>query len=49
MKAIPLILLTIILFVYINIEIASHNPCSVFSTNQSFCNSDNIGFEQVEK
>lgn len=29
MKAIPLILLAIILFVYINIEIASHNPVQV--------------------
>lgn len=49
MKAIPLILLTIILFVYINMVIASHNPCSTFSPDQGFCNSDNIGFDQVEK
>jgi len=42
MKAIPLILLAALLFMYLNIEISSSNPCSVFSHNQSFCNSDNV-------
>ena len=42
MKAIPLIIIGIMLFLYINIEIASTNPCSNFSRNQSLCNSDNI-------
>jgi hypothetical protein len=40
MKAIPLILLAVILFVYFNIIISAENPCSVFSPNPSFCNSD---------
>jgi hypothetical protein len=42
MKAIPLILLAAILFLYLNIEISSQSPCSAFSHNQSYCNSDNI-------
>jgi hypothetical protein len=41
MKAIPLILLAIILFMYFNIMISAENPCSAFSSEQSFCNSDN--------
>jgi len=40
MKAIPLIILAILLFLYINIEIASLNPCSNFSRDPSSCNSD---------
>ena len=43
MKAIPLILLAIILFVYFNIYISSNNPCSTFSKDPSLCNSDNHG------
>jgi hypothetical protein len=42
MKAIPLIILAILLFLYINIEISSSNPCSSFSQHQSLCTSDNI-------
>ena len=42
MKATPLILLTAILFLYVNIEIESDSPCSVFAKNPSLCNSDNF-------
>ena len=42
MKAIPMILLAIILFVCLNIEISSQNSCSVFSENPNLCNSDNF-------
>jgi hypothetical protein len=41
MKAIPMILLVIILWIYLNIEISSQNPCSIWSANQSLCTSDN--------
>ena len=39
MKPIALILITIILFIYFQIELASLNPCSGFSDRQSECNS----------
>lgn len=42
MKTVGLILLALVIFVYMNIEIASNNPCSSFSHEQSLCSSDNI-------
>jgi hypothetical protein len=42
MKAIPLILLSVILFVYFNMIISAENPCSVFSPTPSLCISDNF-------
>jgi|APFre7841882793_1041355.scaffolds.fasta_scaffold00140_7 hypothetical protein len=41
MKAIPLILLAVLLFLYMNMEISSQSPCSSFSANPSLCTSDN--------
>lgn len=44
MKSIPLILLAVILFIYLNIVISSDNPCSSFSPTPSLCNSDNAEY-----
>lgn len=41
MRVLALIILGILIFLYINLEIASMNPCSNFSHEQSLCNSDN--------
>jgi len=41
MRTLAIIILGILIFVYIQIEVASENPCSSFSKNPSMCNSDN--------
>jgi hypothetical protein len=40
MGAIQLIIIAVLIFLLVNIEIASINPCSNFSNRQSECNSD---------
>lgn len=41
MNALPLVIIAILIFLLVNIEIDSNNPCSSFSNHQSECNSDN--------
>lgn len=40
MGAIQLIIIAVLLFLFINIEIDSGNPCSNFSEHPELCNSD---------
>ena len=42
MKAIALIIIAVMIFIYINIEISAMNPCSNFSHNPGDCNSDRL-------
>jgi len=42
MKELGLIILAILVFMYVNMEISSMNPCSNFSHNPSECNSDRM-------
>lgn len=40
MKAIPMIILAVLLWLYIQIWVSESNPCSVWSPTPSLCNSD---------
>ena len=40
MKAIPLIILAALIWIYIQIAVAELSPCSVWSSTPSLCNSD---------
>jgi len=39
MRMLAYILIGLIIFMYMNIEISSMNPCSAFSNEQSLCTS----------
>ena len=40
MKAIPLIILAVLIWLYIQVAVAELSPCSVWSSTPSLCNSD---------
>ena len=42
MRVLGIILLVILLYVYLQIEVSSSNPCNNFSSTPSLCNSDNV-------
>lgn len=42
MKAIPLIILAAICWIYLQILIDEQNPCTVWSSTPSECNSDRL-------
>ena len=40
MKVIPLIILAVLIWLYIQVDVAELSPCSVWSSTPSLCNSD---------
>lgn len=42
MRSIAVIFLVVLLFIYVQVEISSLNPCSGFSPHPSLCNSDSL-------